>query len=59
MTYFITADTRNGQETKEVETPLLAQAWIWELQDRGAKEIYINDGKKKYTVSEIGALANA
>ena len=56
--FFVTADVDGQQRTEWETTPRLA-AWVHEFRDRGAKEIYIRDEKRRYTEAELEELAHA
>ena len=56
MTYFVTAETRSGQETKRSETPTMALAWARDFRDRGATAISIRDEKRTYSEDELEGI---
>jgi hypothetical protein len=59
MTYFVTADTRSGEETKRTKTPTMALAWARELHERGATKIRISDEERTYSEAELEELIRA
>lgn len=56
MTYFVTANTKSGEETKRAETPAMALAWARDFHDRGAAKILIQDEDRIYPEEELEEL---